>query len=89
MEKMVHVLEARHVRNYTLHLEFEDGQQGEVDLSGYLRRGPIFEPLADMDFFRRFTIEGGTVTWPNGADIAPERLYEMVARANRRLEPAR
>ncbi len=77
------------MRHYTLHLEFEDAQQGEVDLSGYLRRGPIFEPLADMDFFRRFTIEGGTLTWPNGADIAPEHPDEMVKRANRRLEPAR
>jgi hypothetical protein len=89
MEKLVHVRNARYLRNHTLHLEFEDGLQGEVDLADYPRRGPIFKPLADVDFFRQFSLEGGTLTWPNSADIAPERFYEMVlARANPHLEPA-
>ena len=51
------------------------GVEETVDFSDWLE-GPIFEPLKDAAYFRRFFIEGGTVTWPNGADIAPETLHE-------------
>lgn len=83
MQTMIDVREARHVRDYVLHLVFDDGLEGEVDLSPYLRRGPIFSPLAEPSYFRGFSLEGGTVAWPNGADIAPERLYEMTETANK------
>ena len=35
----------------------------------------MFEPLKDPAYFRRFFVEAGTVSWPNGADTAPETLY--------------
>jgi hypothetical protein len=73
---MVDVVEARYVRDYTVWLRFEDGAQGEVDLSGELR-GPVFEPLREPEYFRRFAVSPdlGTISWPNGADFAPEFLY--------------
>lgn len=79
----VESIEYRH--DYVYSVVFDDGLSAEIDLEPYLVRGPIFEPLKDMEFFKKATIEGGTIFWPNGADISPESLYEKVERANRRL----
>lgn len=45
-----------------------------VDFSQWLR-GPVFEPVKNPEYFRKFILDGWTVSWPNGADIAPEALY--------------
>ena len=65
-----------YVTGYTIRLSFEDGTAGDVDLEGELW-GEVFEPLKDHEFFRRFQLdrELNTVTWPSGADLAPEFLY--------------
>ena len=72
----LHILEATYVTGHRIHLRFNDGTSFEIDLSEHLG-GPIFEPLKDTEYFRRFTIEGNTVAWPNGADFAPEYLYDL------------
>ena len=63
--------------DHQLRVAFADGTAGVVDLSHLLGRGPIFEPLRDADYFARVRVdpEGGTIVWPNGADVAPETLY--------------
>jgi len=76
---MCRLVEARFVREFTLWLRFSDGVEGEVDLSEELD-GPIFEPLKDPQVFCSFHLhpELHTVTWPNGADFAPEFLHERI-----------
>lgn len=74
---VLHVREARHVRGYVLWLRFNDGAEGEIDLESELE-GEVFGPLKDADKFRRFRVdpELQTVVWENGADLAPEFLYD-------------
>ena len=76
---MVDVIEAKYLHDYTIWLRFDDGSEGEVDLASELE-GPVFEPLRDLEVFRNFSIppEFGTISWPNGADFAPEFLYEKL-----------
>ena len=72
------VIHATYRGDYRIELVFQDGVQATVDFAQWLD-GPVFEPLRDREYFRRFFIDGGTVAWPNGADIAPETLYEEAA----------
>ena len=70
-----HVVAAEHRGGYRIHVAFSDGHEKTVNFEPWLQ-GPVFEPLRNVDYFRRFFVEAGTVSWPNGADIAPETLYE-------------
>ena len=68
------VIRAEYCGQFKIRLAFSDGIEGTVDFSDWLS-GPIFEPLKDPVYFPQFFIEGGTIAWPNGADIAPETLH--------------
>lgn len=70
-------------RDFSFLIEFDDGTGAVVDLSEYIDRGPVFAPLRDPAFFRQARIDGGTIAWPNGADIAPETLYEKCLQSAR------
>ena len=74
-------------QGYVYHVTFDDGLEGEVDFSEFLGAGPVFEALRDEAFFRTARIEGGTISWPNGADIAPETLYEKLENAKEPVQP--
>jgi len=73
------VIEASHVRGYVIRIRFSDGTEGDVDLASDLE-GEIFAPLKDQAFLARLRVdpELHTVVWPNGADLAPEFLYDKV-----------
>ena len=60
---------------FTAYVHFTDGSQREIDLAPYLQ-GPIFESIRNNpSLFRSMQVEGGTIAWPNGADIDPDVLY--------------
>lgn len=64
--------------NYHLDVTFSDGVRGVVQMKDRLF-GPMFEPLRDEKIFQQVSIdEFGVIYWPNGADLAPDALYEKV-----------
>jgi hypothetical protein len=67
---------------FRLRATFVDGTCGEVWLRSFLESpqisGTIFEPLRDPEFFRQARVELGAVTWPNGADLAPDAMYDAI-----------
>jgi hypothetical protein len=74
---ILHVVEAKYQHDYVIWLKFNDGAEGEVDLRNELD-GEVFGPLKDSALFKSFKADPvlGTIAWDNGADIAPEFLYE-------------
>jgi hypothetical protein len=75
---MIRIEQARYVSDYKLWLRFNDGTEGEVDLGDQLE-GEVFEPLKDTKNFKNFSVNTDihTITWPNGADFAPEFLRSL------------
>jgi hypothetical protein len=75
---MHYVTDATHISDYKIRVRFEDGQVRLVDLAPHLD-GPVFEPLKDPAYFRRFELNPDidTIVWPNDADFSPDFLYEI------------
>lgn len=71
------LIEATPGAEYVVHVRFEDGTAADVDLGYLAEYGGVFGPLRDPAYFRQLRAdpEGGTIVWPDGADIAPETLY--------------
>jgi len=86
---MHYVIEASYVRGYKLKVRFENEEVRVIDLAQYLD-GPVFEPLKELSYFRKFTVNHDidTVVWPNGADFSPDFLYETGETVSEPLRPA-
>jgi hypothetical protein len=63
--------------NYIYHIRFEDDREGDVDFSPFLW-GEAFQDLKDRTLFKKAFVDEttGTITWPNGVDLAAEAIYQ-------------
>jgi hypothetical protein len=74
--QLVDIIAAEPLDGFHVRLTFSDQTIRDVDLWPYICVGPIFASLReDPLFFRHISIENGTITWLNGADIDPNVLY--------------
>ena len=73
------IASVKYIKDYILWLRFQDGAEGEIDFRDELF-GEVFNPLKEIEYFRQFIVhpELHTLTWQNGADFAPEFLYEKI-----------
>ncbi len=75
---MQRVTDVKALSGYRLDVVFSDGVRGMLAIEGRLF-GPMFEPLRDPEMFARVGVDDfGAVCWPNGADLAPDALYQLV-----------
>ena len=68
-----------HAGAYVIRVRFADGVEGEIDLAQELEGG-MFAPLRDPQLFAQFRLDPDTrtIVWPNGADLAPEFVRQMM-----------
>jgi len=73
---LLRVVDVEYIKDFTMRLEFSNGDIKTVDFLPLLKGG-IFEALKDKENFIQFGLTDWTLEWYNGADFAPEYLYEM------------
>ncbi|MEO8498283.1 MAG: DUF2442 domain-containing protein [Planctomycetota bacterium] len=61
--------------DYKLEITFTNGETGVFDCTHLLEFG-VFQEFADIRYFKRASVERGTVAWPHEQDICPDTLYE-------------
>ncbi len=74
--KSIEVIKAEYITDYKIHLWFNNNVDKIVDLYSSLK-GVVFEPLKNVEKFKKFKIKYNTIEWDNGADFAPEYLYGL------------
>lgn len=74
------VISVQHVRGYVIHVRFDEGTEGEIDLSSSLSFTGVFAGLRDPALFAAVRVhpELHVICWPNGADYDSEALYALV-----------
>lgn len=74
--QLIKVIDAKYIEDYKILFTFNDGKTKTIDFKDQLW-GEMFEPLKNIEYFRKFKLNPFTIEWENGADFAPEFLYEF------------
>ena len=79
---LVDIVEVKVQKDYVLYVRFEDGLEGEVDLSKIVPFKGVFLKLKDPKYFAtvRLNRELGTIVWDNGADLSPDYIYSLISK---------
>jgi hypothetical protein len=74
------IISVQAIQPHQLHLRFEDGVEGTIDLNQIIEFSGVFSALRDPDYFATVQVdpEIGTIGWQNGADLDPDVLYSIV-----------
>lgn len=77
------VSRAEALPSFRLHVQFEDGTEGIVDMAKFLERDcGVFKVLRNVEVFNKVHVEHGAVTWPDELDLAPDRMHEELQKSN-------
>ena len=80
---LIKVIRAKYIKDHVIEFVFNDGLKSEVDLKNEIE-GEIFMPLKDLQYFKTFSLNRWTIEWENGADFAPEFLYQLAIEKEKR-----
>ena len=74
------VVKVEYLDDYRLHLRFEDGVEGVINVSDLVKFTGVFAPLEDKAYFAQVRVNPdiGTICWPNAADLDPDVLYAAI-----------
>ena len=74
------IIKIQYNGKYKYNIQFEDNRKGNIDFQPFLW-GEAFQPLKNKRLFKKAYVDqiSGTITWPNGTDIAPETLYKIIS----------
>ena len=73
---MLRIVDVDYIKGYELLITFNEGTRKKVDLKPHLK-GEVFGELLDKNKFIQYGLTHTTIEWANGADLAPEFLYEI------------
>lgn len=92
MSKPAHRINTAHaLRPFVLHVEWANGGTAEIDLTATIKNVGFFKPLLDTDFFMRASAGewGWSVVWPDGIDMAADRLLVLALEQSGKAANAR
>jgi len=76
---ILEVIKAEYISDHKIRLWFNIGESKVVDLKETIFNDhrQIFQPLREIQYFKKFQLIFDTIGWENGLDLAPEYLYEI------------